>query len=40
VQLPKLIGVAVVVLAVLPWILQLFVQYTIELFRGLPGMIG
>jgi flagellar biosynthetic protein FliQ len=37
---PKLIGVAVVFLVALPWILQLLVQYTIELFRGLPGLIS
>lgn len=35
---PKLIGIAAVFLVALPWILQLLVQYTTELFRSLPAL--
>ena len=38
--LPKLIGVAVVFLLALPWIIQLMVKYTTELFRSLPSLIS
>lgn len=35
---PKVIAVAVVFLLALPWILQLLVRYTTELWRGIPGI--
>jgi len=38
--LPKLIGVAAVFLLALPWIIQLMVKYTTELFRSLPALIS
>jgi flagellar biosynthetic protein FliQ len=38
--LPKLIGVAAVFLLALPWIIQLMVKYTTELFRSLPSLIS
>ena len=37
---PKLVGVAVVFLLALPWMLQLMVKYTAELFRSLPSLIS
>jgi flagellar biosynthetic protein FliQ len=37
---PKLIGVSAVFLLALPWVLQLLVKYTTELFRSLPSMIS
>ena len=37
---PKLIGVCVVFLVALPWVLQLLVKYTTELFRSLPSLIS
>ena len=37
---PKLLGVAVTFLLALPWVLQLLVRYTTELFRGLPGLVS
>ena len=37
---PKLVGVSVVFLLALPWMLQLLVRYTTELFRSLPSMIS
>ena len=37
---PKLVGVAVVFLVALPWMIQLAVKYTTELFRSLPGIAG
>jgi flagellar biosynthesis protein FliQ len=37
---PKLVGVAVTFLVALPWVLQLLMKYTTELFRGLPGLIS
>ncbi|HTE45459.1 MAG TPA: flagellar biosynthesis protein FliQ [Gemmatimonadaceae bacterium] len=37
---PKLVGVSVVFLLALPWILQLLVKYTTELFRSLPSLIS
>lgn len=37
---PKLVGVGVVFLLALPWILQLLVRYTTELFRSLPSLIS
>ena len=38
--LPKLVGVAAVFLLALPWIIQIMVKYTSELFRSLPSMIS
>ena len=38
--LPKLVGVAAVFLLALPWIIQLMVKYTTELFRSLPSLIS
>jgi flagellar biosynthetic protein FliQ len=37
---PKLVGVAVVFLLALPWMIQLMVKYTTELFRSLPSLIS
>ena len=37
---PKLVGVAVVFLVALPWMIQLAVKYTTELFRSIPGIAG
>jgi flagellar biosynthetic protein FliQ len=37
---PKLIGIAAVFLLALPWMLQLMVKYTTELFRSLPSLIS
>ena len=35
---PKLLAVAVVFLATLPWMLQLLVRYAADLFRSLPAL--
>ena len=35
---PKLVAVALVFLLALPWLLQVLVRYTTELFRGIPMM--
>jgi flagellar biosynthetic protein FliQ len=35
---PKLIAVSAVFLVALPWILQLLVKYTTELFRSIPSL--
>lgn len=37
---PKLVAVSVVFLLALPWLLQLLVKYTTELFRSLPSLIS
>ena len=37
---PKLVAVAVVFLVALPWIMQLMVRYTTELFRSLPNLVS
>lgn len=37
---PKLVGISVVFLIALPWMIQLAVKYTVDLYRGLPGMLG
>lgn len=37
---PKLVAVSVVFLLALPWLLQLLVRYTTELFRSLPSLIS
>ena len=36
----KLVGVSAVFLLALPWILQLLVKYTTELFRSLPSLMS
>ncbi len=35
---PKLVGVGVVFLIALPWMMQLTIRYTTELFRSLPTL--
>jgi flagellar biosynthesis protein FliQ len=37
---PKLVGVSAVFLLALPWVIQLLVKYTTELFRSLPSPIS
>ncbi len=37
---PKLVAVAVTFIIALPWIIQIMVKYTSELFRSLPSMIS
>lgn len=37
---PKLVAVAAVFLVALPWMLQLAVRYTTELFRSIPSLAG
>lgn len=37
---PKLIAVATVFLVALPWMIQLSVKYTSELFRSVPTLAG
>jgi flagellar biosynthetic protein FliQ len=37
---PKLVGVSAVFLLALPWVLQLLMKYTTELFRSLPSLIS
>jgi flagellar biosynthetic protein FliQ len=37
---PKLVAVAVTFIVALPWIIQIMVKYTSELFRSLPSMIS
>jgi flagellar biosynthesis protein FliQ len=37
---PKLVGVGAVFLLALPWIIQLLVKYTTELFRSLPSLVS
>ena len=37
---PKLVGVSAVFLIALPWMIQLLVKYTTELFRSLPSLIS
>ena len=36
----KLVGVSAVFLLALPWIIQLLVKYTTELFRSIPSMVS
>jgi flagellar biosynthetic protein FliQ len=38
--LPKLVGVSAVFLLALPWMIQILVKYTTELFRSLPSLIS
>ena len=37
---PKLVAVSVTFIVALPWIIQIMVKYTSELFRSLPSMIS
>ncbi len=37
---PKLVAVALTFLVALPWMLQLLVEYTGNLFRSLPGLVS
>jgi flagellar biosynthetic protein FliQ len=37
---PKLIAVAVTFLLALPWIMQIMIKYTKELFRSIPGLVS
>lgn len=37
---PKLFAVGAVFLLLLSWMLQMMAQYTSELFRSLPGLVG
>lgn len=37
---PKLMGVSAVFLVALPWMIQLAVKYTVELFRSIPNLAG
>ncbi len=37
---PKLLAVAATFLVALPWLLQMLIKYTTELFRSLPSMVG
>lgn len=37
---PKLVAVAVTFIIALPWIIQLMVRYTSELFRSIPSLIS
>ncbi|MEW5916793.1 MAG: flagellar biosynthesis protein FliQ [Gemmatimonadota bacterium] len=38
--LPKLVAVGVTFIIALPWMLQLLVQYTTSLLRGLPAFVS
>lgn len=37
---PKLVAVAATFIIALPWIIQIMVRYTSELFRSIPGMVS
>jgi flagellar biosynthetic protein FliQ len=37
---PKLIAVAATFIVALPWIMQMLIQYTTELFRSIPQLIS
>ncbi len=37
---PKLLAVAAAFLVALPWMIQLLVKYTTELFRSLPSLVS
>ena len=37
---PKLVAVAAAFLVALPWLLQLLIRYTTELFRSLPNLVS
>ncbi len=38
--IPKLLGMAAVLVIVGPWMLKLIISYTRELFESIPGLIG
>lgn len=38
--IPKLFGMAVVMVIAGPWMLKLIISYTRELFESIPGLIG
>jgi len=37
---PKLVAVSLVFVLALPWVLQVLVRYTTELFRSLPSLVS
>jgi len=37
---PKLVAVSAAFLVALPWLLQLLIRYTTELFRSLPNLVN
>ena len=37
---PKLLAIALVLLVALPWMLQVMIRYTVELFRSIPAIIS
>jgi flagellar biosynthetic protein FliQ len=37
---PKLVLVGGAFIVGLPWLLQILIRYTTELFRGIPAMVG
>lgn len=37
---PKLVAVGATFIIALPWIIQIMVKYTAELFRSIPGMVS
>lgn len=37
---PKLVAVAATFIIALPWIIQIMVRYTSELFRAIPSMVS
>ena len=37
---PKLVAVGATFIIALPWIIQMMVKYTTELFRSIPGMVS
>ena len=37
---PKLVAVGATFLVALPWIMQLLIKYTTELFRSLPSLVS
>lgn len=37
---PKLLAIALVLLVALPWMLQVIIRYTVELFRSIPALVS
>ncbi len=37
---PKLLAIALVLLVALPWMLQVMIRYTVELFRSIPALLS
>lgn len=37
---PKLLAIALVLLVALPWMLQVMIRYTVELFRSIPAFLS